>query len=274
MASISDSSLSALALASRDLYAAVRREAPLVQCLTNFVSMNTAANTLLAIGASPAMVHAAEEAPEFAAISGAVVINIGTLSTPWLDSMLLTAAAAARAGRPWVLDPVAHHATAFRRDAVRRLLDLRPAVIRGNASEIIALAGGRSASRGMDARDPVQQAEQAARELARTRGTVVAVTGEVDFVTDGQREVRVTGGSPLMPRVTATGCALTATVGAFAAVAGDDAYAAAVAALSCFGIAGQRAGALADGPGSFAWRFLDALAALESDSLIQASPLR
>ncbi|MPT27474.1 MAG: hydroxyethylthiazole kinase [Achromobacter sp.] len=274
MASISDSSLSALALASRDLYAAVRRDAPLVQCLTNFVSMNTAANTLLAIGASPAMVHAAEEAPEFAAISGAVVINIGTLSTPWLDSMLLTAAAAARAGRPWVLDPVAHHATAFRRDAVRRLLDLRPAVIRGNASEIIALAGGRSASRGVDARDPVQQAEQAARELARTRGTVVAVTGEVDFVTDGQREVRVTGGSLLMPRVTATGCALTATVGAFAAVAGDDAYAAAVAALSCFGIAGQRAGALADGPGSFAWRFLDALAALESDSLIQASPLR
>lgn len=274
MASISDSSLSALALASRDLYAAVRRDAPLVQCLTNFVSMNTAANTLLAIGASPAMVHAAEEAPEFAAISGAVVINIGTLSTPWLDSMLLTAAAAARAGRPWVLDPVAHHATAFRRDAVRRLLDLRPAVIRGNASEIIALAGGRSASRGVDARDPVQQAEQAARELARTRGTVVAVTGEVDFVTDGQREVRVTGGSPLMPRVTATGCALTATVGAFAAVAGDDAYAAAVAALSCFGIAGQRAGALADGPGSFAWRFLDALAALESDSLIQASQLR
>lgn len=274
MASISDSSLSALALASRDLYAAVRRDAPLVQCLTNFVSMNTAANTLLAIGASPAMVHAAEEAPEFAAISGAVVINIGTLSTPWLDSMLLTAAAAARAGRPWVLDPVAHHATTFRRDAVRRLLDLRPAVIRGNASEIIALAGGRSASRGVDARDPVQQAEQAARELAQTRGTVVAVTGEVDFVTDGQREVRVTGGSPLMPRVTATGCALTATVGAFAAVAGDDAYAAAVAALSCFGIAGQRAGALADGPGSFAWRFLDALAALESDSLIHASPLR
>lgn len=266
--------LSDLALASRDLYAAVRRDAPLVQCLTNFVSMNTAANTLLAIGASPAMVHAAEEAPEFAAISGAVVINIGTLSAPWLDSMLRTAAAASQADTPWVLDPVAHHATAFRRDAVRRLLDLRPAVIRGNASEIIALGGGQSASKGVDARDPVQQAEQAARELARARATVVAVTGEVDFVTDGQREVRVADGSPLMPQVTATGCALTAVVGAFAAVARDDAYTAAVAALSCFGIAGRRAGALAEGPGSFAWRFLDALAALETDSLTAESPLR
>ena len=120
----------------------------------------------------------------------------------------------------------------------------------------------------------MQQAEQAARELARARATVVAVTGEVDFVTDGQRELRVTGGSPLMPQVTATGCALTAVVGAFVAVARDDPYTAAVAALSCFGIAGRRAGALAEGPGSFAWRFLDALAALETDSLAAESPLR
>ena len=173
-----------------------------------------------------------------------------------------------------MLDPVAHHATAFRRDAVQRLLALRPAVIRGNASEIIALAGGQSASKGVDARDPVQLAEQAARDLARAQQTVVAVTGEVDFVTDGTREVRVTGGSPLMPQVTATGCALTAVVGAFVAVSKQDTYTAAVAALSCFGIAGRRAGALADGPGSFAWRFLDALAALETDSLTRESPLR
>ena len=131
--------LDSLAHTSRDLHAALRRDAPLVQCLTNFVSMNYAAN-VLAAGASPAMVHAAEEAPEFSRISGAVVINIGTLSQPWLDSMLLTAQAASQASVPWVLDPVAHHATAFRRDAVRRLLALKPAIIRGNASEIIALA--------------------------------------------------------------------------------------------------------------------------------------
>ncbi|WP_454674529.1 hydroxyethylthiazole kinase [Achromobacter pestifer] len=265
---------SALAHASQDLYAAVRRDAPLVQCLTNFVSMNIAANVLLAMGASPAMVHATDEAPEFARVAGAVVINIGTLSAPWLESMLLTAASARQAGVPWVLDPVAHHATAFRRNAVQQLLALRPAIIRGNASEIIALAGGQSASKGVDARDSVAQAEQAALAIAVAHQTVVAVTGETDYVTDGKRSVRVTGGSALMPCVTATGCALTALVGAFAAVSKDDPYIAAVAALSCFGIAGQRAGALAEGPGSFAWRFLDTLAALEADSLTRESPLR
>lgn len=266
--------LAAQARLSHDLLQAVRRDAPLVQCLTNFVSMNYAANALLAIGASPAMVHAAEEAPEFARLSGAVVINIGTLSAPWLDSMLLTAGSAGRAGTPWVLDPVAHHATAFRRDAVARLLDLRPAVIRGNASEIIALAGGQSAGKGVDARDAVAQAEESARALAAARQTVVAVTGETDYVTDGSRALRITGGSPWMPRVTATGCALTAVVGAFAAVSRDDPYAAAVAALSCFGIAGASAHDQAQGPGSYAWRFLDALAALDAASLVQASPLR
>ncbi|MNX89674.1 Hydroxyethylthiazole kinase [compost metagenome] len=263
-----------LAQSSQDLLAAVRRDAPLVQCLTNFVSMNYAANALLAVGASPAMVHAEQEAPEFARISGAVVINIGTLSAPWLDSMLLTAAAATQAGKPWVLDPVAHHATAFRRDAIQRLLDLRPAIIRGNASEIIALAGGQSAGKGVDAQDAVAQAEQSARDIAARRKSVVAVTGEVDFVTDGQRSVRIAGGSALMPRVTATGCALTAVVGAFAAVSPSHPYAAAVAALSCFGVAGQRAGVLAEGPGSFGWRFLDALAGLEPDCLTRESPLR
>ena len=265
--------LAAQAHRSQELLDAVRRDAPLVQCLTNFVSMNYAANALLAVGASPAMVHAVEEAPEFARLRGAVVITIGTLSAPWLDSMLLTAGAG-EAGIPWVLDPVAHHATAFRRDAVARLLDLRPAIIRGNASEIIALAGGRSAGKGVDAGNAVAQAEQSASAIAQARRSVVAVTGEVDFVTDGIRSARIAGGSALMPRVTATGCALSATVGAFAAVSPGDPYAAAGAARSFFALAGARAGAVAEGPGSFAWRFLDALASLEADSLTRDSPLR
>lgn len=271
---MTDSDPHSLARTSQNLLAAVRRDAPLVQCLTNFVSMNYAANAVLAIGASPAMVHAEQEAPEFARMAGAVVINIGTLSAPWLDSMLLTAEAARQTSTPWVLDPVAHHATAFRRDAIQRLMDLGPTIVRGNASEIIALAGGQSAGKGVDARDAVAQAEQSALDIAKRRQTVVAVTGEVDFVTDGRRSVRIAGGSPLMPRVTATGCALSAVVGAFAPVSKDDPYTAAVAALSCFGIAGQRAAVQAEGPGSFAWRFLDALAALEPDCLNRESPLR
>jgi hydroxyethylthiazole kinase len=141
---------------------AMRAQKPLVHCITNFVAMNIAANVLLAAGASPAMVHAEEEAGEFAAISGALTINIGTLSSDWMRGMRAATIAANEAGRPWVLDPVAHYATRFRREAVQELLALRPTIIRGNASEIIALAGGVSQGQGVDSRDPVEQAEASA----------------------------------------------------------------------------------------------------------------
>ena len=249
------------------LFGAMRTSPPLVQCITNFVAMNIAANVMLAAGASPAMVHAEEEAAEFAAISGALTINIGTLSAGWLVGMLSAAQSARQAGRPWVLDPVAHYATAFRRRAVAQLLDLQPTVIRGNASEIIALAGGVSRGQGVDSRDPVELAEQSARQLAERHGCVVAVTGVTDFVTDGDKARRIEGGSPLMPQVTALGCSLTCLVGAFAATAPDNPFDATVAALAVFAVAGEQAAAMAEGPGSFSWRFLDALAALDAGAL-------
>ncbi|QKK20685.1 hydroxyethylthiazole kinase [Rhizobium indicum] len=246
---------------------AMREKPPLVQCITNYVAMNIAANVLLASGASPAMVHAAEEAGEFAAIASALTINIGTLSTQWIDGMQAAAKAATSTGKPWVLDPVAHYATAFRRNAVAELLALSPTIIRGNASEIIALAGGESRGQGVDSRDPVEQAEGSARWLAERQRAVVAVTGAVDFVTDGERAVRIEGGSVLMPQVTALGCSLTCLVGAFAATAPEDIFGATVAALSTFAIAGEEAALGAAGPGSFSWRFLDALAALDAETL-------
>ncbi|NEH45208.1 hydroxyethylthiazole kinase [Rhizobium leguminosarum] len=246
---------------------AMREKPPLVQCITNYVAMNIAANVLLAAGASPAMVHAAEEAGEFAAIASALTINIGTLSTQWIDGMQAAAKAATSAGKPWVLDPVAHYATAFRRNAVAGLLALKPTIIRGNASEIIALAGGESRGQGVDSRDPVERAEGSARWLAERQRAVVAVTGAVDFVTDGERAVRIEGGSALMPQVTALGCSLTCLVGAFAATAPEDIFGATVAALATFAIAGEEAALGAAGPGSFSWRFLDALAALDAETL-------
>ena len=249
------------------LLAALRETAPLVQCITNYVAMNVAANVLLAAGASPAMVHAEEEAGEFAGLAGALTINIGTLSPAWIGGMKAAATGAAAAGKPWVLDPVAHFATALRRQSVGELLDLRPAIIRGNASEIIALAGGQGSGRGVDSGDPVELAEEAARQLAAARGAVVAVTGPVDFVTDGRKSLRIHGGSPLMPRVTALGCSLTGLVGAFAAVAPEEPLDATVAALAAFAAAGEAAGRGAEGPGSFAVRFLDALHALDAASL-------
>lgn len=245
----------------------MRQSAPLVQCITNFVAMNIAANVLLAVGASPAMVHDQNEAAEFAAIAGAVTINIGTISPEWLDGMMLAARAAAAAGTPWVLDPVAHFATGYRRQSVERLMALRPTIVRGNASEIIALAGGQSAGQGADSRDGVEQAEASATTLAREHRTVIAVTGEIDFITDGDRAVRIEGGSPLMPRVTALGCSLTCLIGAFAAARPDEPFEAAVGALASFAVAGERAANLAAGPGSFSWRFLDALAELDGKIL-------
>ena len=249
------------------LFARMRETQPLVQCITNYVAMNVAANVMLASGASPAMVHAAEEAGEFAAMAGALTVNIGTLSPSWVDGMKAAIRGASNAGRPWVLDPVAHFATAFRRQTVADLLDLNPAIVRGNASEIIALGGGASAGQGVDSGDPVERAEDAARDLARTRGIVVAVTGAVDFVTDGERSVRISGGSDLMPKVTALGCSLTCVIGAYAAVAPEEPFDAAIAALATFAAAGEIASARAEGPGSFAMRFLDALHSLDAGAL-------
>ncbi|WP_035366167.1 hydroxyethylthiazole kinase [Pseudodonghicola xiamenensis] len=248
------------------LLSRLRAEPPLVQCITNFVAMNIAANVLLAAGASPAMVSDAEEANEFARIAGALTVNIGTLSAPFVAGMRTAIEGAQAAGRPWVLDPVACQATALRRRTAADLLALTPTIIRGNASEILALAGEDSRGQGVDGRDSVETAEAGARHLAETSGAVVAVTGEVDFVTDGTRAVRIAGGSPYMPLNTALGCSLTGLCGAYAAVA-DDPFDAAVGALAHYAVAGSRAHEGAAGPGSFGVRFLDALHGLAPGAL-------
>ena len=251
------------------LLTALRATPPLVQCITNYVAMNVAANVVLAAGASPAMVSDAAEAEEFAGIAGAVTVNIGTLSPPFVEGMRAAIRGAQKAGRPWVLDPVACQATAYRREVVQTLVAERPTIIRGNASEILALAGEASHGQGVDGRDPVEAAEEGAARLARSSGSVVAVTGAVDYVTDGERAARIEGGSPLMPMNTALGCSLTCLCGAYAAVA-KDGFDAAVGALAHFAVAGTQAHEGAAGPGSFAPRFIDALAAVTPEALARA----
>ncbi|MEM0935335.1 MAG: hydroxyethylthiazole kinase [Pseudomonadota bacterium] len=244
----------------------LRAAKPLVHCITNYVAMSTAANVVLAAGASPAMVHAEEEVADFAPIAGALTINIGTTSAHWHRAMCGAADAACAAGTPWVLDPVAHFITPFRREAAAELVQRKPTILRGNASEVIALAGAETGGKGADAGDDVVAAEAPARALAAQSGAIVAVTGEMDFVTDGERVARIAGGHRLMPQVTALGCSLTALVGAYAAIESDP-FDATVAACAHFAEAGAKAGALAAGPGSFAVAFLDALAATEPDAL-------
>ncbi len=255
----------------------LRNQAPLVHNITNYVAMNPMANILLATGCSPAMVHAPEEAAEFAVIANALTINIGTLSSPWLAAMLSAVEAASAHQRPWVFDPVAVGATRFRRQAAARLLEWHPTVIRGNASEIIALAActDQEASadvkgRGVDTCNPVAAAAAVAVALAKRHKSVVAVTGPVDWVTDGRRAAHIRNGHPLMPAVTALGCSLTGVIGGFLG-AGCEPFEGTLAALAYFGVAAEWAAqdALPTrlGPGSFAVAFIDALAWLTPDDL-------
>ncbi|MEM1287463.1 MAG: hydroxyethylthiazole kinase [Pseudomonadota bacterium] len=243
----------------------LRAKAPLVHCITNYVAMNIAANVTLAAGASPAMIHAIEEVADFTPIAGALTINIGTVSQPWADAMIKAAEAANSSGTPWIFDPVAHFATPYRSKVANQLMALKPTILRGNASEIIALAGEAGSGKGVDSGDEVDAAKQAAQHLANEYGSVVVVTGEIDLATDGEKSARVSGGSPLMPKVTALGCALTALMGGYAAIA--DPFDAAVAALAHFGAAGAKAHRAAQGPGSFQTHFLDQLAAATADDL-------
>jgi hydroxyethylthiazole kinase len=256
-----------------DLTAALstlRARNPLVHNITNYVVMNTTANALLAVGASPAMVHAAEEVADFAPIAAALVINIGTLSAPWVDAMIAAATAASDAGVPWILDPVAAGATPFRRETSRRLVALKPAVIRGNASEIIAVAGdasdGKGGGKGVDSTASSESAADTARRLARDTGAVVAVTGKVDYVTDGARTAAIANGDVMLTRVTGTGCTATAIIGAYLG-AGLGPFDAAVAGLATIGVAAEAAVKEARGPGSFQVTLIDALYHLDDAAL-------
>lgn len=257
--------------AARDVAATLdrlRQRAPMVHCMTSLVAMDLAANALAAVGASPVMALAEEEVAEIAAASDALTVSLGTIDGVRLRATLRAAETAAAHGKRWVLDPVAVGATRFRAEAAARLIALGPTVVRGNASEILALGSGAGRGRGVDAAHTPDQAEDAARALARRSGSVVAVTGAVDVVTDGDRTARIAYGHPWMARVSGLGCALTGVIGACQAVV-DDAFAAAVHALILFGVAGELAAAEADGPGSFRIRFLDALDRLDGGALGQ-----
>ena len=250
------------------MLADLRAKSPLVHCITNYVAMNISANVVLAVGASPAMIHAPEEAADFAKIVGGLTVNIGTISPAWFEGMKLAAIAANKASVPWVLDPVAHFATPYRSNCAQELLALKPTILRGNASEIMGLGGKASEAKGVDAKDTVEAAELGAIQLAKAHDTVVVVTGETDFVTDGRRIARISGGSPIMPLVTAMGCSLTCLMGAFAAVSPP--LEAAATALSLFAEAGNAAAAKANGPGSFQPLFLDALHSTTPEMLAQS----
>lgn len=244
-----------------------RETRPLVHCLTNEVVQEVTANVLLAAGASPAMVVAEEEAPFFAGIAGGLLINIGTPYPSRLRAMHASADAARAAGRPWVLDPVAAGGIPWRDGIIQEFVNKHPDVIRGNASEILALAGKKSGGKGVDSTDSSDLAVTAAEQLAREINGIVCVTGETDYITDGQRTVAVTGGHAMATLVVGTGCSLSALVSAFCAVT-DDHLLATASACQLAKKAAEKAALTARGPGSFHQDYLDALYALQPEDFL------
>jgi hydroxyethylthiazole kinase len=245
----------------------LREKKPLIHNITNFVVMNYTANVLLAAGASPVMAHAPEEVEEMASIAGAVVLNIGTLTHEWVESMVKAGWKANRLNIPVILDPVGSGATNLRTESVKRLInELSISVIRGNASEVLSIAKKGSFTKGVDSIHSVDDVSDAAVQLARELGLTLAITGEVDFITDGTSKLRVYNGHPMMGRVTGTGCAATAVIGAFLAV-DNDPVAASATALAYFGLGGEMASRASHGPGSFMISTLDSLYNIDPDTL-------
>lgn len=237
----------------------IRRKAPLVHNITNYVVMNSTANALLALGSSPVMAHAGEEVEDMVNIASALVINIGTLSRTWVKAMFEAAVQAKKRAIPIILDPVGAGATKYRTKTARELVEVAPpAIIRGNASEILALLERKGSTKGVDSTASSGIALDVAKQLNEILGSVICISGETDYVVSKKDITWIKNGHPLMPRVTGLGCTATALCGAFAAVNNNFAFAAAQA-MATMGIAGEIAAEKSSGPGSMQVHFLDAL---------------
>ena len=249
-------------LSAREIAAAlgaIRKKAPVVHSITNYVVMNNTANALLALGASPVMAHAEEEMDEMVGIAAALVINIGTLSPAWVRAMFRAAEAARRRRIPIVLDPVGAGATSYRTRTARELIRaVPPEIIRGNASEIMALLESTGNTKGVDSTASSAAALASGRKLHAQCGAAVCISGETDYTIGTGGVIRGRNGHVMMTRVTGLGCTATALCGAFAAVTADAAIAAAEA-MAVMGIAGEIAVTRSAGPGSLQVHFLDAL---------------
>jgi hydroxyethylthiazole kinase len=242
----------------------LRDHKPLVHQITNYVVMNETANATLALGAFPVMAHAGEEVEEMVRLASALVLNIGTLSEHWVESMLLAGVAANGRGIPVVLDPVGVGATEYRTTTARRILDLVDVtVLRGNAGEVATLVGAQAEVRGVESISTGLAPAELAQEAARRLGVIASVTGPVDHVSDGERVLSVANGHELLATVTGTGCMSSAITGCFLAGKPGEPLEAAAEALAAFGVAAEDAAAGAGGPGTFHARLYDALYALD-----------
>lgn len=251
--------MSELSEAIAKLLERIRQQKPLLHHITNFVVMNDTANLTLALGALPVMAHAREEVAEMVSMAGALVLNPGTLTPQWVDSMLIAGKRANELRIPIVLDPVGAGATNLRTESNLRLLEeLEITVLRGNPGEIGALAGIAGKVKGVESIGELENPLEVARSTASRFKTTVAITGKRDIISDGKHTIAVDNGHIMLKTITGTGCMATTTIAAFAAVE-EDPLLAAAAGLVCFGLAGELSATASQGPGSFKAALLDSL---------------
>lgn len=249
----------------------IRHKKPLLHHITNFVVMNDTANVTLHVGALPVMAHAKEEVADMVSMAGALVLNPGTLTPRWVDSMMIAGRKANRLDIPIVLDPVGAGATPLRTESNLRLLkELKIAVVRGNSGEIGALTGLGGVVKGVESVVEVEDPVAVAKALAQEYELTVAITGARDIISDGERVMAVDNGHPMLKTITGTGCMATTMIAAFAAVE-DDYLLAATGGLVSFGLAAEIAALQAQGPGSFKVALFDALYNLSREQLLDGA---
>lgn len=262
----------------------VQETTPLVHCITNYVTVNDCANILLGCGASPIMSDETADVVDIQSICGGLVLNIGTLNMATIEGMKAAGACATELGHPIVLDPVGAGASKLRTETAGMLLDTYDiTVVRGNMSEVKALAGVAAATRGVDV-DPsdvvtpenIQECAEFARSFARQSGAIVAITGAIDIVADADQAFAISNGTPLMGKITGSGCMLTCVTAAYVVANPDARLEAVLAAVSAMGVSGEIATARmrpGDGNGSFRMCLLDAMSTLNPDVLEETARL-
>lgn len=248
-----------------------RKSGPLVHCMVNLVTANDCANLALACGASPIMAEDLEEVEQVTSGCGALVLNLGTPSPRKVQALLLAGKTAKKLGKPVVFDPVGAGCSDFRKEAANEIIkQVRPDIIRGNASEIRTLLRGSLAHRGVDADAVTEEPLELAKSLAEKTGAVVVISGDVDVVTDGTISYRVRNGHPMMRSVTGTGCQMSVLIGAYAAANSDKPLLAALAGVCGFGLCGEiahRRLTPLDGNASYRNYIMDAVYHLSGDVL-------
>lgn len=248
----------------------IKDEKPLVHHITNFVVMNETANVTLALGALPVMAHAIEEVEEMVSLASVLNLNIGTLTPEWVDSMIKAGQKANEMGVPVILDPVGAGATTFRTQSAQRILrEVDVSVVRGNAGEVSILAGYGGEVRGVETAQAAQNTSQVAKDYALKKSLVVAITGQIDVVSDGNRVAKISNGDAMLTTITGTGCMATTVIAAFLGVE-KDTYLATVGGLVAFGLAGEKAASYTQSkPGSFHVALYNALASLNPGEITE-----